>query len=180
MDRIQVEGLCSLGKIGLAHRSSILSFDSHLKVLLRGIRQDFAQKLRELGGMLCLFISCLLPVQADLRIALAECHAAHRKVHADLGALSGKVGAKIFLDIFRNIRCDADYVLSCPCHLIFLLRELGCRSLTYRTCFRSCISLIHITAYITYPLCHNIYLLFLLWIPAAPPAVSDSRSSCCH
>ena len=84
MDGVEVEGLGALGQVGLAGGSAVLSFDTHLEVLLGGVGHDFAQQLGKLRGMLSLFISGLLPVQADLRIALTMGNASHGKIHADL------------------------------------------------------------------------------------------------
>jgi hypothetical protein len=50
-------------------------------------------------------------------------------------------------------------VLSSPCHLLFLLDELLCRNLAYRTSFRRCITLMYVTAYAANPFCHNNFLL---------------------
>ena len=57
--------------------------------------------------MLSLFISCFLPVCADLRISFPVSNACHCKVHTYFCALAVEVSAKAFLDIFRNVLCNA-------------------------------------------------------------------------
>ena len=68
--------------------------------------------------MLSLFIGGLLPVQADLRIALAVGDAGHAEVHADLGALAVEVGLELVEDELLvllgdavELRADAELML---------------------------------------------------------------------
>ena len=101
----------------------------------------------------------LLPVKADFRVALAVCNSCHCEVHADLAALALEVCAEISKDILADALCDADNVLSRPSHVLFLLRELGSRCLTYGAELRSCFAFKNVTTYGAYKLCHNKILL---------------------
>ena len=76
MDGVQVLLLGHLGQGDLAGGSAVLGLDAHLQVLLGGVGDHLAQQLGELGGVLGLLIGGLLPVQADLGIALAVSDAA--------------------------------------------------------------------------------------------------------
>ena len=134
MDCIQVQLLCSLCKINLSSRCAVLCCNANLKVVLRRRRYYLTEKLCKLCSMLCLFISSLLIVKANLRISLTECCAGHCQIHSNLRALALKVCAKVCLDVFRNILCYADDVLCCPAKSLFLNRnKLGLRSLAGRT-----------------------------------------------
>jgi len=62
MDRIQVSGFRTLCEVKLTGCSAVLSLYAHLKVLLRAVRNNLAEELSELCGMLRLFVSGLLPV----------------------------------------------------------------------------------------------------------------------
>ena len=91
MDRIQVGGLRSLGQVKLTCGGAVLSGYAHLQVLLGAVGNDLAQKLRELGSVLSLFVSGLLPVQADLRITLSVGDSGHGQIHTYLRALTVEV-----------------------------------------------------------------------------------------
>ena len=155
MDRIEVEGFCSLGEVCLAGCGAVLGFHSHFQILLCAVRDHFAQKLCKFCSMLSFFISSLLPIQADFRIAFTERYAAHRKIHTDFGAFAREVVAEVVLDVFRNIGSHADNMLCSPGHLVRLFCKFGSGCFTDRTCFRSRITFIDISADVTYPFCHD-------------------------
>ena len=159
MDRIQVQRLSTLCQVELAGGSAVLSVNTHLEVLLGGVGYDFAQQLCELRSVLSLFVSSLLPVQADLRIALAVCNARHRQVHANLGALALEVCAQILHNVFRSALRYADNMLSRPGLLAGLLLELLSRSMADRALSRSRFAFINITTYGTNELLHDFFLL---------------------
>ena len=76
--------------------------------------------------MLGLLVSGLLPVQADLGIALAMSNASHGQVHTNLAALALKVGAQVVNDVLGDLGelANADDVLGSPGHLgVALLDE---------------------------------------------------------
>ena len=126
VDGIEAGGLGALGKIGLAGGGAVLGLNAHLEVLLGGVGHDLAQELSELGGVLGLLVGSLLPVQADLGIALAMSDASHGQVHTDLRALALKVGAQVGNDILGDALHlgDAYDVLGSPLELaLFLLQE---------------------------------------------------------
>ena len=76
MDRIKTSGLCSLSEICLTSSSAVLSLNSHLKVLLGGIGDDFAQKLCEFSSVLRFFVSGFFPVQVRFTPAHERFHLA--------------------------------------------------------------------------------------------------------
>ena len=125
VDGIEASGLGALGKIGLAGGGAVLGLNAHLEVLLGGVGHDLAQELGELGGMLGLLVGSLLPVQADLGIALAMSDASHGQVHTDLGALALKVGAQVGNDVLGDALHlgDAHDVLGSPLELALLLLQ---------------------------------------------------------
>jgi hypothetical protein len=107
--------------------------------------------------VLSLFVSGLLPVQADLGIALTMSHTSHSQIHADLGALALEVCTEISLDILGNVGSDTDYMLSSISGTLFDLGELlsadtaeGALEISGKG-----VALINITANRTYELCHN-------------------------
>ena len=71
MDCIEVRSLCTLCEVGLASGSTVLCLYAHLKVLLGAVSNDFTEELCKFCCMLSLFVSCLLPVETDFRIALS-------------------------------------------------------------------------------------------------------------
>ena len=99
--------------------------DAHLEVLLGGVGHDLAQKLSELSGVLGLLVGGLLPVQADLGIALAVSDAGHGEIHTDLGALALEVGAQVSDDVLGDLGklAHAHDVLSGPGHIAVHLGE---------------------------------------------------------
>ena len=132
-------------------------------VFRKGDVDDLAQKLGKLCSVLGLLKAGLLPVQADLGIALAVRDARHCKVHADLGALALEVCSQALDDLiahlFGNIRAellaDADNMLRCPAHAFLLLDELGTGNLALGAELRGSISLVNITAYGANPFLHS-------------------------
>ena len=65
VDGVQASGLGALGEVELAGGGAVLGLNTHLEVLLGGGGHDLAQELGELGSVLGLLVSGLLPVQAD-------------------------------------------------------------------------------------------------------------------
>ena len=106
--------------------------------------------------------AALLPVLADLGIALAIGHAGHGQIHADLGALAGEVGVQavddLLLDLSGNIRAKglahAHNVLGSPAQLALLLGELGAGNTALGALLGGILALIHITANRANPLLH--------------------------
>ena len=115
---------------------------------------DLAKKLSEFSGMLSFLISCLLPVEADLRISLSVSYSCHCKVHSYFRAFSCEVCTKICKNIFADTLCNAYNVLSSPVHFAGLSDEFGSGSMADRTFFRSLFTFINITTYRTYEF-HN-------------------------
>jgi hypothetical protein len=62
--------------------------------------------------MLSLFVSSLLPVQADLGIALAVSNAGHAQIHTDLAALAVEVGQQLIQDELLVLLGDVGVVLN--------------------------------------------------------------------
>ena len=105
--------------------------------------------------MLGLLPGGLLPVQADLRITLAVRHTRHRKVHADLGALTGKVHAQPFDDLRVDALRHADNMLGRPGFSAgFHFLELIGACFAGRTEGRRGVSLVDIAADCAYKLFH--------------------------
>ena len=135
VDGVQAGGLGALGQVELAGGGAVLGLNAHLEVLLGGVGHDLAQELSELGGVLGLLVRCLLPVQADLRIALAVGDAGHGQVHAHLGALALEVSAKVVHDVLGDLGelANAHDVLGGPGHLgLGLLDETVARDAALR------------------------------------------------
>ena len=160
---VEIILLAELCKLELAGGRAVLGFDAHGQVLLGAVGDDLAQKLGKLCSVLGLLKAGLLPVQADLGIALAVRDARHCKVHADLGALALEVCSQALDDLiahlFGNIRAellaDADNMLRCPAHAFLLLDELGTGNLALGAELRGSISLVNITAYGANPFLHS-------------------------
>jgi hypothetical protein len=88
----------------------------------------------------------LLPVHADLGIALAVGDTSHRQIHTHLGALTIEVGAQIHHDILGRAPGNAQNVLGSPGSLAGLLVELGTGRAALWALFRCGITLVDITA----------------------------------
>ena len=160
---VEVVLLRELRKLELAGGRAVLGVNAHFEILLRGSRHDLAEELGKLRGVLGLLQGGLLPVHADLRIALAVRDAPHGQIHADLAALALKVGAQpgddLFLHFLRNVRAehlaDADDVLRRPGLLLRLQRELAAGDMAHRAFLRRRIAFMNITANRANPLFHN-------------------------
>ena len=115
--------------------------------------------------MFGLLISGLLPVQTDLRIALAVGHTSHSQIHTNLATFAIKVGTQAFNDLLVYTLSHTDYMLGSPIHLAFLFSELGTSHATLGAFLWRDISLMDITADRTNPFLHN-KLLFIFLINA--------------
>jgi hypothetical protein len=115
--------------------------------------------------VLSLFISGLLPIQADLRIALTVSDPSHAQIHTNLGALAGEVGLQLLQDISLVLSADAVVVLdgllintilmlSSQSHLASHLLEHRCRHVADRTFSGSGLALSNITADSANPFLH--------------------------
>ena len=128
VDGVQVQSLGALGQVGLAVGGADLAVDPPCQILLGGIGhiglQLAAQQLRELAGVLGLFIGGLLPISADLRITLPIGNAGHAQIHTDLGALALEVGAQVSLDVVGRIGGYAEHMLGGVGSALFHLDEL--------------------------------------------------------
>ena len=117
--------------------------------------------------MLSLLQAGLLPVQADLGIALAVRDTGHRQIHTDLGALALEVGAQtvddLLLNLLGHIRAEglahAHNVLGSPRLLFLLLDELIAGDVAHGTLGRGIGTLVNVTADRADPLLHNCILL---------------------
>ena len=113
--------------------------------------------------MLGLLKAGLLPVHADLGVALAVRNARHRKVHTDFGALAFKIcsqpGDDLLAHIFGNVRAEllanADNMLRRPDLIGLLLDKLGAGDMAYRTFGRGNVAFVNITAYRANPFLHS-------------------------
>ena len=105
--------------------------------------------------MLSLFIGSLLPVQADLGIALTMSDAGHSQIHTDLGALAGKVGTQTLDDLLGSALRNADHMLGSPAHLALLLGELRGGNTALGALLGGILALEHITANLANPLLHS-------------------------
>src|SRR5699024_7397308 len=116
-------------------------------------------------------IGGLLPVQANLGIALAVGNAGHAQIHADLGALAVEVGHQLLEDvllvlladvgvILHSLGIDTVLVLSSQLHLALHLIELGTGGLADRAELRGILPFVDITADRANPLLHSYFLLF--------------------
>ena len=159
VDGIQVQLLGLLSQIELALSSAVLGVHTHLQVLLGGVGQDLAQQLSELGSVLGLLQSGLLPVQADLGIALTVSHTAHGQVHTNLGALALEVLAQALDDLLGSTLSNADNVLGSPGTIAALQHELLLGSLADGAEVRGGIPFVNITANRADPLFHLFFLL---------------------
>ena len=163
VDRIEIVLLGELRKLELAVGRAVLGVNAHLKILLGAVGDDLAEKLRELRRVLGLLKAGLLPVHADLGVALAVRNARHRKVHTDFGALAFKIcsqpGDDLLAHIFGNVRAEllanADNMLRRPDLIGLLLDKLGAGDMAYRTFGRGNVAFVNITAYRANPFLHS-------------------------
>ena len=111
MDGVQAQLLGALGQIHLALGGAELGGHTGLQVGLGGVAQHLAQQLGKLGGVLGLLIGGLLPVQADLRIALPVGHTGHGQIHAHLRALALEILPQAGNDILGGVLGHAQHML---------------------------------------------------------------------
>ena len=162
MDRIKVSSFGTFSQVEFTSSSTVLSFYTHLKVFLCAVSNDFTEKFCEFSSMLSFFVSSFLPVETDFRIAFSVGNSCHCQIHTNFRALTLEVSSQVFKNVFAHTLSNTNNVFSSPCHLALLLCEFGSRSLTLRTDFRSSVTFVNISTYITYPFCHNFDLLFLI------------------
>ena len=62
--------------------SPVLSFYTHLKVLLCAVCYNFAKKFCEFSSVFCFFVSSFFPVKSDFRIAFSVSYSCHCKIHS--------------------------------------------------------------------------------------------------
>ena len=96
-------------KLPICMAKTQMSLSDDGKVM--GRPTGFRMELRELGGVLGFLVGGLLPVQADLGIALAVRNARHAQVHTDLAALAVEVGHELIEDILLVLFADLVVVL---------------------------------------------------------------------
>ena len=142
----------------------MLCCNSQLQVLLGAVGNNLTQKLCKFSCMLSLFVSCFLPVQTDLRISLSMSYTSHCQIHTNLRTFAVEVCSQILKDVLANALCNTYNMLCCPGHSLFLLFKLACRNSALWTFLRCLLSFINVTAYCTYPFCHDFVLLFLIYI----------------
>jgi hypothetical protein len=173
VDGVEAVLLRAQGEVKLAARGAELAVDAPLEVVLRACRhvrlELAAKELCELCSMLSLFIGGLLPIQADLGIALAVRNARHAEVHADFAALAVEVGHQLVKDIllvlFGDVRVvlhglavNAELVLGSELELTLDLFEHIALGVAHGALRRSLGAFIDITANLAKPLFHNCYL----------------------
>jgi len=156
VDGVQVVLLGQLGQLKLAHGGAVLGIHTHLQVLLGGVGQHLAQQLGELGGVLSLLQSGLLPIQADLGIALTVGHTAHSQVHTDLRALTLEVLAQALEDLLGSALGHAHHVLGGPGLVAALEHKLLLGGLADGAEVGSGISLMDVTTDRANPLFHDV------------------------
>ena len=107
------------GQLKLAGSSTVLAVHAPGQVLLGGgghvALQVAAQQLGELSGMLGFLISGLLPVEADLGIALTVSDPGHAQIHTHLAALAVEVGHELIEDVLLILLGDVGVVLHGLC-----------------------------------------------------------------
>ena len=113
--------------------------------------------------MLSLLQAGLLPVQANLGIALAMGHTGHGQVHTHLAALALEVGAQtgddLLADLGGNVLAKdlahAYHVLGSPGLLLGLQGELLTADVAHRALGRGILAFMNVTANRTDPLFHS-------------------------
>ena len=108
--------------------------------------------------MLSLLISCLQIKCSDFGVAFAYSLTAHGNVHANLGALTFKVGLKavIYFLVDLILCADTDNVLANIVALVFNnLLEFGTGNAALRALFRRTVTYVNITANGANKLFHN-------------------------
>ena len=170
VDGVEVQLLCHLSQLELAFASAVLGGNASFEVLLGGGKNDLAQQLGKLGGVLRFLVSCLFPVHTDLGVALAESHSRHSEVHTDLAAFAVEVGAQTLYDLGGNVGFlgNAYYVLGSEGTKVLLLLDdlnefLG-GLLAQGASGRGILAYYDLTAYGTFPFFHCLLLLFMFEI----------------
>ena len=115
MDGVQAVLLGTGGQVKLALGGAELAVNTPCQIVLGGGLhvglQILAQDLGELGGMLGFLVGGLLPVQADLGVALPVGNAGHAQVHTHLAALALEVGHQLLKDVLLVFLGDVGVVL---------------------------------------------------------------------
>jgi hypothetical protein len=145
MDGIQIELLGQCCQLFLAGAGTMLGIYAHLQILLGAVREDFAQKLCELGSMLCFFPGVALEVLGNLRLAFPISLAAHGQIHAPLGAFACEVHAQAFDDAGIYVLGNTDAVLVSKDQIARLLSEFLSRCLADGALSRRGIPLMNVT-----------------------------------
>ena len=173
VDGVEAVLLRAQGEVKLTSGGAELAVDAPLEVVLRACLhvglEVGAEHLGELRGVLCLFIGGLLPVQADLGIALAVRNARHAEVHTDFAALAVEVGHQLVKDILlvlfgdvgvvlHGLAVNAELVLGSELELTLDLFEHIALGVAHGALRRSLGAFIDITANLAKPLFHNCYL----------------------
>ena len=115
VDGVQTVLLGAGGQVKLALGGAELAVNAPGQIVLGGGLhvglQILAQDLGELGGVLGFLVGGLLPVQADLGVALPVGNAGHAQIHADLAALALEVGHQLLEDVLLVFLGDVGVVL---------------------------------------------------------------------
>ena len=158
MDSVEVEFLSFLSELELALGSAVLGSNALLEVLLSRVGEHFTEELSELGSVLSLFKSSLLPVCAYFRIAFSVGNASHSEVHTDLGTFAVEVRAEP-LDYLGvgDVLSDAENVLASENELFALVHDLefSAGNAALRALLGGSISLVNVSANGTNIFSHN-------------------------
>src|SRR5699024_4036672 len=84
VDCVEVCCFCTFSQVEFAGCSAVLSLYTHLEVFLCAVCNNLAEQFSEFCSVLSLFVSCSLPVQADLRIAFSVSDSCHCQIHTNL------------------------------------------------------------------------------------------------
>ena len=113
-----------------------------------GIPNHFAQQFCELRGMLGLFPGIALERLCDLGITFAVSLAAHRQIHAHLGAFAHKMILQALKHLCIHTFCHSDHMFVGPGQPLAFdhLFEFRTRDFALRAKFGCCISFVNVTA----------------------------------
>ena len=124
-----------------------------------GVPDHLADQFGELRGVLGLFPCVTLVCLGDLGIPFAVGLAAHRKVHAHLGALAHKVVLETFPKLLAGALAITNDMLGHKFEVALLLHDLDeflLANFTHRALVGCLGAFVNVTAYGTTPfLCHN-------------------------